>query len=265
MAITWRVATFNIWNRNHWPERLPLIRRELAALDADVIGLQEVLAMPGLPTQADEIAEGTGWHIFHAPAWNVGGGLTFGNAILSRHRLFDTEVLPLPSPEGLDTRTVAFARVDLPGGPLPIFVTHLTWQLHLGSARIPQVRALHQHVKRLAPLNDPPPVIMGDFNAEPDADEIRYLRGLATVEGESVYYADCWATTRPGEPGFTYDRANPYALRAHEPSRRIDYIFVRGPDRSLRGEPIASRLALHEPTDGVFPSDHYAVVADIKV
>jgi hypothetical protein len=67
------------------------------------------------------------------------------------------------------------------------------------------------------------------------------------------------------DPGLTYDRANPYALRSHEPSGRIDYIFVRGPDRALRGEPIDARLALNTPTNGVWPSDHFAVVADIHV
>ncbi|HMG54873.1 MAG TPA: endonuclease/exonuclease/phosphatase family protein, partial [Kofleriaceae bacterium] len=98
----WRVATFNIWNRQGpWDRRLPLIRDQLAALDADVIGLQEVLAYGALPSQADEIARGLGWHVHHAPAWQIGGGLTFGNAILSPHRLLDTQCLPLPSPPGL--------------------------------------------------------------------------------------------------------------------------------------------------------------------
>ncbi|HEX2686902.1 MAG TPA: hypothetical protein VHN14_09800 [Kofleriaceae bacterium] len=58
-------------------------------------------------------------------------------------------------------------------------------------------------------------------------------------------------------------RLNPYALRAPEPSNRIDYIFVRGPDAHLRGEPIAARLALDQPAGDVWPSDHFAVVADI--
>jgi hypothetical protein len=77
-----------------------------------------------------------------------------------------------------------------------------------------------------------------------------------------VYFADCWAAAAAG-PGYTYDRKNPYALRSREPSNRIDYIFVRGPDAHLRGEPIAARLALDEPVGGVWPSDHFAVVADI--
>src|SRR2546421_181310 len=48
-----RVPTFNIWIRQGpWDRRLPLIRDGLAALAADVIGLQEVLAFGSLPSQA---------------------------------------------------------------------------------------------------------------------------------------------------------------------------------------------------------------------
>src|SRR5262249_34578570 len=107
-----------------------------------------------------------------------------------------------------------------------------------------------------------PPVLMGDFNARPDSDEIRFLNGLTTLEGKSVYFADCWSAC-DGGPGYTFDRSNPYALRTHEPSSRIDYIFVRGPDAQYRGEPVAARLALDQPTGDVWPSDHFAVVADI--
>lgn len=260
----WRVATLNIWNRQGpWQQRLPLIRNGLAALDADVIGLQEVLGFPGMPSQADEIAAGTGWHVHYAPAWHIGGGLTYGNAILSKYPLLDVAVLPLPAPEGLDTRSVAFARVDLPHGPMPVFVTHLTFQHHLGHARCEQVRALVEHVRTLATVDGPPPVLMGDFNADPDSDEMRFLRGLTSLGATSVYFADCWTTTQAEGPGFTYDRKNPYALRSREPSRRIDYVYVRGPDRSLRGEPLSARLALDQPVDGVWPSDHFAVVAEI--
>jgi endonuclease/exonuclease/phosphatase family metal-dependent hydrolase len=258
----WRVATLNIWHRGGpWLERLPLIREGLAALDADVIGLQEVLAFKDLPSQADEIAAGTGWHVAYAPAWTVGGGLTFGNAIVSRHPLRDVEVLPLPTPPGLDTRSVAFARVDAPHGPMPVFVTHLTHQLHLGHVRCAQVRALADHVATHAPIAGPPPVLLGDFNAEPDSDEMRFLRGLTPLGGKSVYFADAWGT---GDgPGYTYDRRNDYAARSHEPSRRLDYVLVRGPDRKLRGEPLAARLAFDRAVGGVWPSDHFAVVADI--
>jgi endonuclease/exonuclease/phosphatase family metal-dependent hydrolase len=259
----WRVATLNIWNRSGpWERRLPLLRAQIAALDLDAIGLNEVLAFPGAPTQAHEVVP-AGWHVFYAPAWQVGGGLSFGNAIASPHPLHDTACLPLPSPEGLDTRSVAFARVAAPHGPMPLFVTHLTVQAHLSTARCAQVRALADHVAQLAPIGEPPPVVVGDFNAEPDADEIRFLRGLTALGSTSVYFADAWLATGAAGPGFTWDRRNPYALAQREPSRRIDYIFVRGPDRSLRGEPLSARVAFDEPEGGVWPSDHFGVVAEI--
>jgi endonuclease/exonuclease/phosphatase family metal-dependent hydrolase len=264
MAGTWRVATFNIWNRQGpWAQRFPLIRDGLRALDADVIGLQEVLGFTGMPSQAHEIADGMGWHVFHAPAWDLGGGLTLGNAILSPHRLLETAALALPSPR--DGRNVAFARVDTPHGLLPVFVTHLSHEAHLGHVRCQQVRALADHVAALAPIDELPPVIAGDLNADPDSDEMRFLRGLTPLGGTSVYFADCWLLTAglEGGPGYTYDRRNVYALRSREPSRRIDYILVRGPDRYDRGEPIAARVALDQPVDGVWPSDHFAVVAEI--
>jgi endonuclease/exonuclease/phosphatase family metal-dependent hydrolase len=259
----WRVATFNIWNRQGpWERRLPLIREGLRALDADAIALQEVLALGGR-TQADEIVDGWGWHVHHAPAWQIGGGLTFGNAIISPHRLLDCDAFSLPTPHGLDTRSVVFARVDAPHGPMPLFATHLTVQFHLGRTRCEQVRVLADEVAKRAPIGGPPPVLAGDFNAHPDSDEIRFLRGLATLDGASVYFADCWTATGAEGHGFTYDRRNPYALRAHEPSNRIDYVFVRGPDAHLRGEPLSARVALDTPADGVWPSDHFAVVAEI--
>ncbi len=261
----WRVATLNIWNRQGpWPDRLPLIREGLRALDLDVVGLQEVLGFTGMPSQAHEIADGLGWNVHHVPAWNVGGGLTFGNAILSPHPLTDGASLPLPSPPGLDTRTVAFARVGCAHGPMPVFVTHLTWQAHMGHARCEQVRALTDHVAALAPIDEAPPVILGDLNADPDSDEMRFLRGLTALGGKSVYFADAWTTTG-NDPagGFTYDRRNAYALRSREPSRRIDYVYVRGPGKHLCGEPLSASLALDQPTGDVWPSDHFAVVAEI--
>jgi len=259
----WRIATLNIWNRSGpWDKRLPLIRDGLRALDADVIALQEVLAF-GEQDQAKEIAAGLGWNVYYGKAWELGGGVSMGNAIVSPHRIVDGQVLPLPTRPDVDQRTVAFARVEAPHGPIPVFATHLTFQLHMCDIRCEQVRALADHVAALAPIDGPPPVLVGDFNAEPDADEIRFLRGLTPLGGRSVYFADCWIASGAAGPGYSWDRRNDYALRAHEPTRRIDYVFVRGPDRHVRGEPIAARLALDEPVDGVWPSDHFAVVADI--
>src|SRR5437899_2476945 len=78
----------------------------------------------------------------------------------------------------------------------------------------------------------------------------------------SVYFADCFGLAGGGAPGFTFARSNHFAQVAHEPDRRIDYIFVRGPDRTLRGEPLEARLAFTVPDGDVFASDHYGVYAE---
>jgi endonuclease/exonuclease/phosphatase family metal-dependent hydrolase len=260
-----RAVTLNIWNRQGpWAERLPLLREGLAAVAPDVVGLQEVLGLGGA-SQAHELVEGLGWQVHYGPAWQMGGGLTFGNAILSRWPLVATDVLPLPAPPELDSRTVAYALVDMPCGPVPVFCTHLTYQLHRSDARCAQVRALTDHVGALAPPDRGtfPPILLGDFNAEPDSDEMRFLRGRTPLGGKSVYFADCWLVAAAG-PGHTYDRRNPYAYRSREPSRRIDYVYVRGPDRALRGEPLAARLILDAPTGDVWPSDHFGLLAEIQ-
>ncbi|MCC6902415.1 MAG: hypothetical protein IT377_25815 [Polyangiaceae bacterium] len=53
------------------------------------------------------------------------------------------------------------------------------------------------------------------------------------------------------------------------PPRRIDYIFVRGPDRQLRGEPLETRLgfASSKPDESgeLWPSDHFGMVTEIAV
>ena len=65
----------------------------------------------------------------------------------------------------------------------------------------------------------------GDFNAEPDSDEMRYLRGLTGLGGKTVYFADCHAATRDRagtqDPGFTFDRRNPFAAVAPRTSLRV--------------------------------------------
>jgi len=132
-----------------------------------------------------------------------------------------------------------------------------------------QVESIVERIFELAPVDDAklPPILMGDFNADPHADEIRFLTGHRVVHGKSVYFADAWLYGSDGSPGYTFDRKNRFAALAHEPPRRIDYIFVRGPDRKVRGEPLATRLAFSTPTphpEGeLWPSDHFGLVTEL--
>jgi endonuclease/exonuclease/phosphatase family metal-dependent hydrolase len=262
-----RVLTLNIWNRQGpWEERLRLIRRELEALSPDVVGLQEVLHHDSTPEdQAQEIARGLGYHVAYAPAWHIGGGLHFGNAILSRFPVVQAESFPLPVESEDQSRSLLYAALDAPCGRVPVFNTHLSWQLHFGFLRERQVVFIAERVRELAPVDRGfPPIVMGDFNAVPDSDEIRYLKGLTSRLGRSVYFADCFAAAGDGSPGYTFARSNPYALQAGEPDRRLDYIFSRGPGRDRRGEPLTARVVCAQPDGAVYPSDHFGVYAELR-
>ena len=281
---TLRVGSLNIWNRSGpWFERLALIREEFERREIGVLGLQEVLRFAGSDaaagaSQADEIIEGASvkYHSAYACGSDLGGGLEFGNAIVSRYPIAESHSLALPATGGVTGRCVLYALVDTPWGPLPVFNTHLSWELHKSKERIQQVRMLVDYVFEHAPVSKKtlPPIVMGDFNAEPDSDEIRYMKGHATLEGRSVYFADAWSYGAshaaqggggdPG-PGYTFDRKNAYAALAHEPPRRIDYIFVRGPDRKFRGEPLSTELAFCDERDGVWPSDHFGLVTNLAM
>ncbi len=260
-----KLLTLNIWNRQGpWEQRLALIRAGIQSLDPDIIGLQEVLHLDGgPPNQAEDVAAGLGYQVAYAPAWAIwGSALHLGNAILARWPILESRSWVLPFKEPSDeARGLIYALVDAPVGRVPVLNTHLSWRLHAGAERAQQVRAIDDHAREVAGTGGFPPILMGDFNAEPDADEIRFLRGLCALGGRSTYWADCFGLAGTG-PGHTFARTNRYAAAVHEPSRRIDYIFSRGPDKHLRGEPVAARVVLDQPDGEVFASDHYGVYAE---
>lgn len=276
-----RVITLNIWNRQGpYEARAALIKKGLQTYDAHLIGLQEVLrhtpvTLDGTATthavgnQAEELAAGLGYYAVFGSAHNLGFGLDFGNGLLSRFPILETDVRPLPVERDDEKRSVLYALCDVPTGPVPVFVTHFSWKLHQSKIRQRQILAVVDFVAEKSKVGKTfPPIVMGDFNAEPDSDEMRFMRGLTTIEGHSVYFSDAFllAGDRAAHgAGATYARSNLYAARSCEPDRRIDYIFTRGPDRALRGEVLASKLCFADAENGVLPSDHYGVYAEIQL
>ena len=260
-----RIVTLNIWNRGGpWDARLAAIRAGLVELGPDIVGLQEVLrpTTTEVPDQAAQIADKLGYHIAYGAAFD-GGGFEFGNAALSRFPIARSEVFALPQVDAPEARCLLFAEVDAPFGVLPFFVTHLSWRFSEGHVREAQVKSIAERVKQLCPIDGFPPVLVGDFNATPDSDEVRYLKGLCSLGGRSVYFADTFGIAGRGE-GTTFTARNPFATELREPDRRIDYIFVRGPDQRGRGEPLDAHVCFDRPKDGVYPSDHFGVSATIR-
>lgn len=274
---TLRIATLNVWNMSGpWAERRVLIRKELERLDASIVGLQEVLrfAEPNVPVsaarcQATNLAENYGYEVLYGEASEYSHGVKFGNALLSRHKVLERFHYFLPDLGSGESRCLLGALLETEWGALPVFVTHLNWKLHHGAVRLEQAAFIADRIEGIAPLDGPvlPPVLMGDFNADPDSDEIRFLKGLKVHRDRSVFYADAWTFGGDGSLGATWSRTNDYALTSRELSRRIDYVFVRGPDARLRGEPLHTTIAFGTPEERggarVWPSDHFGLVTDV--
>jgi endonuclease/exonuclease/phosphatase family metal-dependent hydrolase len=260
-----RVLTLNIWNRQGpWEQRLPLLRKGIEELEPDIVGLQEVISNAG-QTQADLIAEGLGLHAAFGAAHDLGENVLFGNAILARWPISKVKVFQLPTDGTDENRALTYGEVASPHGPVPFFVTHLNWKFHHGFVREHQVMTIAEHIRREAPIEGLPPVLVGDMNAQPESSEIRFLKGLHSLSGKSFFMADCYEQTGEGA-GYTFDaNKNPYAAVTHEYPRRIDYVFVRGPDRQARGKPLSSRVVMTDVVDGVAPTDHFGVLAEISI
>ena len=80
------------------------------------------------------------------------------------------------------------------------------------------------------------------------------------VPGEVLL--DAWEYADPAAPGATWDPANPFVFR-WSPAVRIDYVFVGPPGPDGHGRVRSVQRAADRPVDGVWPSDHFAVVVDL--
>lgn len=242
------------------------IRSWIERTDPDLIGLQEVLVGQGID-QLTAITDGLGYHTDHAAATEY-DGLGFGNAVCSRWPITAREVLELPKLGNDETRCALSVTVNAPVGEISFTTTHLNWKLHDARTRERQVVALAEHVVGRRPRGGFPPIVVGDFNAEPDSSEIRYMRGLHAIDGGSVMFYDAWSVAGDGSPGHTWINDNPYAAVALEPDRRIDYIFagypIRMDERHGVGHIESCRVVCDDEEDGVWPSDHLGLLAELR-
>lgn len=259
-----RVVTWNVWWRfGPWERRQPAIATTLAGLDADVVTLQETWEEEPGVGQPQRLAADLGYDLAYAEGFRAGDH-GFGNAVLSRWPIASSDVRRLPAVEGKDElRTLLKAVIDGPRGELEIYTTHLNWRFEQSDIRQLQVRAIAEQIATSS-TRTYPPVLTGDFNADPLSDEVRMLTGRAAVPVEGLVFHDVWEVAGAGA-GDTWDNANPFAARDLEPSRRIDYVFVGWPYAERGGgHPVAARVEGAQRVDGVVGSDHWAVYAELR-
>jgi len=270
-----------------WDRRREEIVAWLHELEPDVCCFQEVWESASSPNTAGWIADalGDGWH------WTFGGGaldaslgrdesVRFGSAVLSRWPIDASAVTLLPlldrDPDDYVHKS-PWELLHVRTAGLDVFSTHLAPAPSDGDHRRLQVLAIDEHVRKVRGDLDRvvfgqrrstmPPILCGDFNAEPDSDEIRFLSGLATLDGRTTFWQDAWRVAGDGGPGHTQDwRDNPIASFLNVHRKRIDYVFVGDPflREGNAGRVLAARVALDEPKTGIVASDHRGLVVDVE-
>jgi endonuclease/exonuclease/phosphatase family metal-dependent hydrolase len=161
---------------------------------------------------------------------------------------------------------VLWCTIESPLGLRYAASAHLEHRFDQSALRQRQVAALAEAVaaRRPNPETSFPVVVGGDLNAVPDSDEIRALTGRAPPPVPGLVFTDAWEVAGSG-PGWTWGRTNPHQRSTAWPRRRLDYLLVSWPRPKPVGNPRTCSLAGVEPVEGVQPSDHYAVVADLVV
>jgi endonuclease/exonuclease/phosphatase family metal-dependent hydrolase len=261
-----RLMTLNIWQeQGPWRARLQAIVRQVGQLAPDVLCLQEVRDVaPRVPNQAETLARALDMHDVFAVAHRWGGGAE-GLAILTRSEPRRAREMELPWRE-TGIRRISLG-VELPlesGARLWVFTTHLAHRLEEGSVRQRQVLGLDRFIRETS--RGAPCVVAGDFNAAPETEEMRFMRGETALQGRRTIYRDAYASCHPGEAGWTWCSENPYteALSWLPRDRRLDYLFIRDSTAQQRARVRDCQVVCREPeSDGVRCSDHYGVLAEL--
>jgi len=250
------VATLNLRNiADRWPERLPLLLADMAALQPDLMGLQECVFPVGQDRLLGAAGEGR-YEIHRAHA----GRPEYGNSVLVKAPL--ASAVPTASAGAAEewlelglNRSALRVPVRIPGGAeLAMVVTHLHHVPADEAAREEQARAI------VAWLDDRPApggtIVVGDFNAEPVEPTYRVMIGAGFRSAHAEANGDEPAVTWPSgiqAPGMDTD-GDPGCL---------DYIWLRGPLRATSCRLVFDRPAVDDPT--LYPSDHLGLVARVAV
>lgn len=289
---TLRIVTLNVGSLldEGWDQRFPLIGAQLAELAPDVVCLQEVATSSSRPNAAQQVLE---VHQAHGgPLEHMGYGgllvtppagffadepdLQMGSAVLSRWpvEVVATHPLPLDDERG-GNHMFTYELVHAQTAGLDLFSTHLAAAPVDGAHRRLQVQAIDRIIRASrgsADLDpwDParpamPAILCGDFNAEPDSDEIRFLCGLTPLDGNDTFYQDAWRVGGDEGPGYTNHWTNRLGGNLNIHRKRIDYVFVGDPFvRSGKGgRVLAAAVVLDAVVDDWPPSDHAGVLAEI--
>ena len=263
-----RIMTWNVWWRfgGAWREREPRIAATLARVRPDVVGLVETWK-DDRTTQAHVLADGLDMVTAFAPTTlpplpdppeePSQAGVEVGIGLLSRWPIISTEVHHMPqSQRSGPPPTALLATLEHPHGPLHVIVGCTEWEPQYAGDQLAQSGALAALAADPRLDGNLPVLLVGDLNADVDQPDLAPLLDVMT---------DTWAAGGGDPDAVTLSSAVPEApLEATKQiDRRIDHILAR-PGRAGDTVTVARAfLAGDEPIDGRYPSDHFAVVADL--
>jgi endonuclease/exonuclease/phosphatase family metal-dependent hydrolase len=243
-----QVATLNILNlADRWPERLPLILADMAALQPDLLALQEVVYV----MQQDRLIGAAGEGRYEAiRGW--AGRPEYGNSLLVRSLLATRDVERLDL--GLQ-RSAIRTIIDLPGGSSALVaVTHLHHLRPDAAARDEQAAALVDWLGTTQPVAAT--VVMGDFNSDPG--EATYARMQAAG------FRSAFEEANGREPAVTWPSGlQAPAMDTDGAPACLDYIWVRGDVRVSAARLVFDRPHPEDPT--LYPSDHLGINATLEL
>jgi endonuclease/exonuclease/phosphatase family metal-dependent hydrolase len=217
------------------------IARVIAALNVDVIGLQELdrnRRRSGLVDQTRVLADSLGWHGYFHAALQIGDE-EYGDAILSRYPMRLRQARELPSVKTRicpESRATIWMEIETPCGTVHVINTHLG----VGRReRLMQTELLlgPDWLGRVDPRD--PLVLLGDFNSIP---------GSAPFKSLSRSLRDVRTFLSPPPPLRTYPTRFPFLA--------LDHIFIN--DRLT-----ATSVAVVRNAETRIASDHYPVVAHL--
>jgi endonuclease/exonuclease/phosphatase family metal-dependent hydrolase len=247
-VMTWNIRT-GVGNSPDVPgERTPHDLERIAEVireqSPDLVALQEVdrrRGRSGGVDQAAVLAASLGMDYRYAPNLVDDDG-EYGTATLTRLPIVSSAHDLYPALDGWEPRGLLEVTVDVPGvGSIVVLNTHL--QIAFGEGE-KEAAAQRRHSAEIiadrARRSSHPMVLMGDFNADPDAPELSPLECLRL------------AGTTDGTPDMTFP-ASPFAA----PDRRIDAIHT-SPAFAVRACKV-----VRDPTTAL-ASDHYPIVADLE-
>ena len=270
-----RVLTLNLWQRyGAWADRRSVLIDGFRKLQPDLVAFQESIKNDEYDQVTDLL--GQGFNIVHQKNRDANG---MGISVASRWPLGEVHEVDLnvtPRTAGFPCTTlVVEVNAPAPIGQL-LFVNNFpNWQLSFEHERELQAVAAARFIEERIGQSNMQVVMVGDFDADPNSASIRFWSGRQSLSDMSVCYRDAWESTHPEDPGHTFTPLNPLVrdevvkgmLPFRDwPFRRIDYIFVRfGAHGGLALDIVACERTFDEPVNGVWASDHFGLVADLKI